>query len=86
MTVPPGIDPVPAPWSVPPPNIEGNVMRNFALLAAVAALFALMTAPGSAAPIASLKGVAKQADQVQQVRDGCGRGWYRNRRGVCHRL
>lgn len=46
--------------------------KEFALLAAVAAVFAFMTFGAQAMPAAPLKSVAKSADQVTQVRDGCG--------------
>lgn len=57
--------------------------KELTLLAAVAAVFALLSYPVSAAPITALKGMTKQSDQVQQVRDGCGRYWHRNRWGRC---
>ena len=59
-------------------------MRNeIALFAAIAALFTFLTFSAQAMPAAPLQG-AKSAGQVIQVRDGCGRHRYRDRRGRCH--
>jgi len=58
--------------------------KEFALLAAVAAVFAFMTFGAQAMPAASLKSVAKSADQVTQVRDGCGPHRFRGPHGHCH--
>ncbi|HTT48154.1 MAG TPA: hypothetical protein VMG39_09150 [Pseudolabrys sp.] len=58
--------------------------KEFALLAAVAAVFAFMTFGAKAMPAASLKAVTASADQVIQVRDGCGRHRWRGPHGHCH--
>jgi hypothetical protein len=57
--------------------------KELTLLAAVATVFAFLSYPVSAAPIAALKGVTQQSDKIQQVAQGCGRYWHRNRYGRC---
>lgn len=59
--------------------------KELALFVAVAAMFTFVTFSAQAMPAASLKGVTK-SDQITQVRDGCGRGWYRGRHGHCRRM
>ncbi|MGH6728333.1 MAG: GCG_CRPN prefix-to-repeats domain-containing protein [Pseudolabrys sp.] len=59
--------------------------KEFALFAAVAALFTFMTFSAQAIPAVSLQGLSKATDQVIQVRGGCGRGWHRGPHGHCRR-
>jgi Spy/CpxP family protein refolding chaperone len=59
--------------------------KEIALLAATAALFTFIALGAQAMPVASLKAVAKTADQVVPVAGGCGRGWHRGPQGHCRR-
>jgi hypothetical protein len=58
--------------------------KEFALFAAIAAVFTFMTFSAQAMPAAALQGAAKATEQVIQVRDGCGRHRWRDRHGRCH--
>jgi len=58
--------------------------KEFALFAAIAALFAFTTFSVQAMPAAALKGASKATEQVIQVRDGCGRHRWRGPHGRCH--
>jgi hypothetical protein len=63
---------------------EISMRKQLALFAAIAAVFAFMTFGAQAMPAAPLKSVAKSADQVTQVRDGCGPHRWRGPHGHCH--
>ncbi len=64
--------------------LRGRLRGAILALAAIAAVFAFMTFGAQAMPAASLKSVAKSADQVTQVRDGCGPHRFRGPHGHCH--
>ena len=51
-------------------------MRTLSMLAAIAAMFTIVSFSAEAMPVSSLKGVTT-SDQTIQVRGGCGRGWHR---------
>ncbi len=59
--------------------------KEFALLAAIAALFTFVAFSAQAMPAASLKGAKQSMDQVTTVAGGCGRGWHRGPGGACRR-
>jgi len=59
--------------------------KEFAVFAAIAALFAFVSFGAQAMPAASLQGVSKANSQVIQVAGGCGRGWHRGPHGHCRR-
>jgi hypothetical protein len=58
---------------------------RFAVIAASAAMFALLTFSAQAMTAAPLKGLSNKDQTITQVRGGCGRGWHRGRRGHCRR-
>ena len=58
---------------------------RFAVIAASAAMFALLTFSAQAMPAAPLQGVSNKDQTITQVRGGCGRGWHRGPRGRCRR-
>jgi hypothetical protein len=58
--------------------------KEFALLAAIAALFAFTTFSAQAMPAAALHSAVKATGQVIQVRDGCGPHRWRGPHGHCH--
>ena len=58
---------------------------RFAVIAASAAVFALLTFSAQAMPAASLKGASNNDQTITQVAGGCGRGWHRGPRGHCRR-
>ena len=58
--------------------------KEFALFAAIAALFALTTFGAQAMPAAPLAGASKATGQVIQVRGGCGPHRWRGPHGHCH--
>jgi len=60
--------------------------KELALFVAIAAVFTFVTFSAQAMPVAALKGATKFYRAITQVRDGCGRGWYRNRWGRCRRI
>jgi hypothetical protein len=61
---------------------RNSMRKELALLAAIAALFALTTFGAQAMPAAPLSGASKA--QVIQVRDGCGPHRWRGPHGRCH--
>ena len=56
--------------------------KQIALIAAIAAMFALMSFGARAVPIAPLKGAAK-SDTVIHVSGGCGPRRHRGPHGLC---
>jgi hypothetical protein len=59
-------------------------MRTKALALVGALGWALSVAPANASPMVPAPAVP-QASNIEQVADGCGRGFHRNRRGYCVR-
>ena len=58
---------------------------RYAVIAASAAMFAMLTFSAQAMQAAPLHGVSNKDQTITQVRGGCGRGWHRGPRGRCRR-